>query len=91
LRNEKLRIEQELKQWRGQAEEELKLRHRSEHELIQLKAENQALQLELQQNIATAAFFRDNTHQHAQVLDRIMELAQGLKVRESSSEGLVFQ
>ena len=72
-------------------ERELKLKHRSEHELIQLKAENQALQLELQQNIATAAIFKDNTHQYAQVLDGIMELAQGLKVRENSSKSLVFQ
>jgi hypothetical protein len=65
---------------------ESELRHRREFELNQLKTTNQALQRELQQTTATADFFRDNTYQHIQVINRIMELAQGLKT--SSSEGL---
>jgi len=49
--------------------------------LNQLKATNQALRRELQQSTAAADFFRDNTYQHIQVVNRIMELAEGLKTR----------
>jgi hypothetical protein len=52
--NENLRVEQELKRWRGRAAAESELRHRLEHELNQLKATNQALQLQLQHD--------DNNH-----------------------------
>lgn len=53
-----------------------------------MKAINQALQRELQQSIVTADFFKDSTHRHIQVIDRIVELAEGLKTAASTSEGL---
>jgi hypothetical protein len=47
--------------------------------LNQLKEVNQVLQRELQQSIATAEFFRKSTYQHAQTINEIMKLAEGLK------------
>jgi hypothetical protein len=86
LRDENLRAEQELKRWRSQAAAESEFRHSSEHKLNQLKATNQALQLQLQESTATAEFFRDSTYQHAQVIDRIMELAEGLESRARKTD-----
>ena len=54
--------------------------------MSQLKATNQALQLQLQESTATAEFFRDSTYQHAQVIDRIMELAERLKSRARKTD-----
>jgi chromosome segregation ATPase len=79
LQEENLKLERELKQWKGQATAESEHRWRTDQELDQLKIANQTLQRELQKCAVTVDYFRKNTSKHAQVMHRVLQLMEELK------------
>jgi chromosome segregation ATPase len=86
LQEGNLRLEQELKQWRGQATAESELRWRTDQELDQLKIANQTLHGELQKCAVPADYFRKNTSKYIHVMNRILQLMEELKTGTTDNE-----